>query len=100
MASNDVTPAIGPNSVDDYRKLSVDDLRTLAISGLHKAIRVDVASSSVTYVGFSDIGTSDASALWRIAKVSVSGAVTSITWADSNGLYDNVWNNRASLSYG
>lgn len=64
------------------------------------ATRLDEASATVTYVGKAKMGSADASAVWQIQKISVSGNVTSITWADSNSAYDNVWNNRASLTYG
>ena len=64
-----------------------------------EAQNIDEASSTVTYIGLAAIGTSGASALWKIKKISISGAVTTITWADGNDNYDNVWNNRASLSY-
>lgn len=61
--------------------------------------RLDEASASVTYIGKAIIGTLDAGATWQIQKMSVSGSVTSITWADGNQNFDNVWNDRAGLSY-
>lgn len=64
------------------------------------AKRIDEASATVTYVGYAAIGSSNASAVWQIFKLSVSGAVTSVTWADSNANFDNVWDDRASLTYG
>lgn len=64
-----------------------------------KTTLVDEASGTVMYVGKADIGSSQASAVWQIKKVSVSGTVTTTTYADGNGSYDNIWNNRASLSY-
>lgn len=62
------------------------------------ATRLDEASSTVTYVGKADTGSSNASAVWQIQKVDTSSGL-SITWADGDALFDNVWNNRASLSY-
>ena len=100
MASNDVTPAIGPNSSDDYRKLSVDDLRILAVSALTRSVRADEASASVTYLGFAAIGASEADAVWQIIRITVTGTITDIKWADSDNLYNNIWANRASLTYG
>lgn len=62
------------------------------------ALRLDEASATVTYVGEAAIGSATASAVWRIKKLdSTSGLV--ITWADGDELFDNVWDNRASLSY-
>lgn len=63
------------------------------------ATKVDEADASTTYIGTAVIGAATSSALWQIKKVSVSGTVTTITWADGNDNYDNIWDNRASLSY-
>ncbi len=64
------------------------------------ATEVDVASSTVTYVGKAAIGTAGAAALWQIQEITTTaGGSASIKWADGNALYDNIWDNRASLSY-
>lgn len=63
------------------------------------AERIDVASATVTYIGEAVVGTLGSAAAWRIQRVTVSGTVTSIEWADGNVNDDNVWDNRASLSY-
>lgn len=64
------------------------------------AKRIDEASATVTYIGQAAVGSSEGSAVWQILKMTESGSVTSITYADSNANFDNVWTNRASLSYG
>lgn len=64
-----------------------------------QATRIDEASSTVTYIGKADTGTLNAAAEWQIQRITVSGSVTSIEWADGNAAFDNVWNDRASLSY-
>lgn len=62
------------------------------------AVRVDEASATVTYVGQAKPGTATSSALWRIKKIdSTSGTI--ITFADGDDSFNNVWDNRASLSY-
>lgn len=61
--------------------------------------RIDVASATVTYIGEAVVGTLGSASTWRIQRVTVSGAVTSIEWADGNANADNVWDDRASLSY-
>jgi hypothetical protein len=63
------------------------------------ATRVDEASSTTTYVGKAVPGTAGGDSLWQITRISVSGTVTTIEYADGNDNFDNVWNNRASLSY-
>ena len=63
------------------------------------AKQYDEVSSSLAYLGMASAGTSNSSALWQIQKLSFTGNSVSITWADGNANFDNVWNNRASLSY-
>lgn len=59
---------------------------------------LDEASATITYVGKAAPGTATASALWQIQKIDTSGDLT-IKWADGNADFDNVFDNRASLSY-
>lgn len=63
------------------------------------AIRVDDASSTVTYVGEASIRSPEAAPVWRIKKLETVGSVLSITYADGNQNFDNVWTNRAALTY-
>lgn len=63
------------------------------------AERIDAASATVTYIGEAVAGTLGSAASWRIQRITVSGDVTSVEWADGNANADNVWDNRASLSY-
>lgn len=60
---------------------------------------LDEASATVTYVGEAATGTATGSASWRIKRLTQSGTVLLIEWADGNGNFDNIWNNRALLSY-
>lgn len=64
-----------------------------------KAVRVDEASATVTYVGEATPGSLGSAEVWRIKRITVSGTVTSIEWAAGAVLYDQVWDNRAALSY-
>lgn len=59
----------------------------------------DIASSTVTYVGESRQGAATSAAQWRIFKLTQSGDTGVITFADGNDQFDNIWDNRASLSY-
>jgi hypothetical protein len=63
------------------------------------AVRLDVASTTVTYIGIAPIGVGDTNASWSIRRITTSGAVQSIQWADGNDKFDNVWSNRAALTY-
>lgn len=64
------------------------------------ALRYDDAGSGIAYQGWAEPGTATSSATWRIRKIDTTGDPdTIITFADGNRNFDNVWDNRASLSY-
>lgn len=60
---------------------------------------LDEASSTITYVGEAAPGSSTASAVWKIKRLQTVATVTTIAWADGNENFDNIWNNRAILTY-
>lgn len=72
---------------------------SIATESFEQSTRVDEASSTVTYFGFATVGSSEASSVWKIKKLEVSGSITSLKYADGNTNYDNSWSNRASLTY-
>ncbi len=61
--------------------------------------RVDDASTTVTYVGEAAFGGSESESVWRIKKLETTGTVLKILWADGNDNFDNIWANRASITY-
>jgi hypothetical protein len=63
------------------------------------AVRLDDVGAGVSYVGAAVAGASTASAVWQIKKIVESGNDITVTWADGNTNFDNVWNNRLSLTY-
>lgn len=65
-----------------------------------KTVQYDQVSSTVAYYGIAVVGSLLADAVWQIKKIvfTSSGGV-SVTWADGNNRFDNVWNDRATLSY-
>jgi len=60
---------------------------------------VDKATANITYVGEAAVGSSPSSSVWRVKRLSQSGDVLMIEWADGDSNFNNNWNNRASLSY-
>lgn len=62
-------------------------------------INLDQADANTLYIGEAPIGTTTSEARWAIRRMSTSGTISTIKWADGNEDYDNVWDNRASLSY-
>lgn len=64
------------------------------------AVRIDdTTTANVTYIGKADIGSATSSAVWQIAKLDSSSGLIK-TWADSNDSFDNIWDNRAGLTFG
>jgi hypothetical protein len=74
------------------RQLSVNDF------GSALSLRMDEASATVTYVGEALPGTATSASAWRIKKLDTTSG-TSIRWADGDTLFNNVWDNRAGLTY-
>lgn len=62
-------------------------------------VYIDEASATVTYFGWALPGVSTGQAKFRIKKMTVSGTVTTLLKADGNDELDNIWDNRASLTY-
>lgn len=81
---------------------TIENTSALGGSSAVYATRVDTASTpSVTYVGKALPGTATSAASWQIQKIDESGTpeTTVITFADGNADFDNIWDNRTSLSY-
>ena len=64
-----------------------------------KTLRLDEVSATITYVGEAAIGMSESDSFWKIRRLETVGTVLKITWADGNENYDNIWANRASITY-
>jgi len=57
-------------------------------------------SNNLIYLGRAAGGSSKASAVWQIKKFTYSGSnLTDTQWADGDQAFDNIWNDRAGLSY-
>jgi hypothetical protein len=63
------------------------------------AAQLDEAVAGTTYIGEALPGSLFSVAAWRIKKVVEVGADVTITWADGNSDFDNVWDDRLSLTY-
>jgi hypothetical protein len=61
---------------------------------------IDASVTDIVYIGKSKQGGDTSLAVWQIKKLLTSGGITNIFYADSNDSYDNIWDNRASLTYG
>ena len=58
----------------------------------------DTSTLNTTYIGLADVGSVTSAPVWQIKKLDVTTGV-SVIWADGNVNFDNVWDNRTSLSY-
>ena len=68
------------------------------------ALRVHESSSistatSFTYVGVADPGILDADNKWRVFRVEETGSLTLLKQADGDDNFDNIWNDRLTLTY-
>ena len=66
------------------------------------AQQVDFVTSTLIYRAEADPGTATSAAAWRIRRIIIDNASkgdVSTTWADGNANFDNIWDNRAILSY-
>lgn len=59
---------------------------------------LDEASATVSYIGEAAPASSTSASVWRIRKLDTTSGVA-LLYADGNTQFDNVWDNRASLTY-
>lgn len=80
---------------------------TIAAGGKNVATIIDVpltcriddtSTANTTYIGKATIGSATSGAVWQIAKLDTSSGLIK-TWADANASFDNVWDDRVSLTY-
>jgi hypothetical protein len=79
------------------------DLRIIpaivTINAEPEALRIDDNGAGLVYTGYADLGTADTDPLWRIKRIQTTGDNTVITYADGDRNFDNVWDDRDSLTY-
>ncbi len=63
-------------------------------------VESDTADAQTTYVGQAAPGTASSAAAWRIKRITDTGSAVSIDWANGSDAFDQVWDDRASLTYG
>jgi hypothetical protein len=99
---NDDDQYIDSDNGDIYTKVSGSWNLQGNMSEVAQTIRTDTdgADPETIYRGRALPGTATSSAAWRCEAITIAtdGDVT-ILFADGNDSYDNIWDNRASLSY-
>jgi len=64
------------------------------------ATRIDEVSSTLMYKAEATPGSADASAVWRISRISFAGdGDVTILWASGTSAFDKIWDNHLGLSY-
>lgn len=63
------------------------------------SLEYDYVDSTTSYRGEAEPGSATSAAAWRISKITVSGDDLTITWADGSADFNQIWDDRASLSY-
>lgn len=90
-----VSPFSDGNNMPQFVGLQQGALPTLAAP---LAQRIDSPSATVSYIGYAAPGTLTSAAAWQIRKIDETTG-TIINYADGNANFDNVWDNRAALTY-
>lgn len=78
---------------------SGDLLIELKVLNQSYAMRTDAASATVTYQGWAAPGTATSAASWRIKRITESTGDFALEFAAGSNAFNQVWDNRASLSY-
>ena len=63
--------------------------------------QVDFVGDDLIYKGWAQPGSLTNAPVWRIQRLTFTGADDDLTveWADGDGEFDNIWDNRAGLTY-
>lgn len=83
---------------DNYKTAANTHYSPWDTSSASYALKLDDSTPSIIYVGCAVIGTVAGDAYWQIKKIDETSGLI-ITWADGNAQFDNIWDDRASLSY-
>ena len=59
----------------------------------------DKTANNKEYFGWAKPNTATSAATWKIMRITYTGNDFVLDWSDGNQLYDNIWDNRASLTY-
>lgn len=59
----------------------------------------DKTANNKEYFGWAKTGSATSAAVWKMMRITYTGNDYTIEYADGNQLYDNIWDNRTSLTY-
>lgn len=61
--------------------------------------RYDESTASISYLGKALIGSSESDGVWMIQEMTDTNGDITIKFADGDSNFDNIWDDRATLSY-
>lgn len=102
LTSTIFTGRIGEVQTSPTANTVLDRLKTINESiNVSYAIQyaVDSGDSTITYVGKAVAGSTLSSAVWQINRITDTSGDLSIQFADGDSNFDNIWDDRESLSY-
>lgn len=85
-----------PLEIQNSEHCDVSNANITKTAALAKKITVSGAN---TYIASAVVGSAQASAVWQIKKITVSGVDTIITWCDGDQLFNNVATDLTTLTY-
>jgi hypothetical protein len=95
-----IPAALGQTTMAGSLSVAIaSDQSAISVSEASYKTAIDEASASVTYVGRAVAGTATSAASWQVSKFTLTGAVLVQETADGDFLFNNIWDNRASLTY-
>lgn len=96
--SADLSTIVG-QTVDIGRGVSGSGTQRVAIAADVLTVLYDDAGSSITYIGKAPVGTLTSAASWQIAKLDESSTPDFTMKYAGTGIFNQVWDSRAGLSY-
>lgn len=100
-----------PVSVNPIDHLNNAALVTESHAPVVKTIVDETGAPAVKYIGYAALGSATSASVWRIQRVTVAGGITTVEYAqtpapgdgddpDRYALFDKVWDDRATYTYG
>jgi len=106
-----ISTAVASGSMASFRDVNDSNKRALVDADGHVQVDVvtspetnyatqldDTSTANVTYVGTAVIGSITSGSVWRIRRLDETSGMV-ITWADGDDSFNNIWDDRTSLSY-
>ncbi len=89
-----------PVSKRENAELAVTALASpVSVTTEYLVTRLDEVGSGISYVGKAEPGSATDAAVWQITKVTEASGDVVIEYADGDANFNNIWDDRLSLSY-